>query len=206
MSQFTDAMAFRHACKTFDAQKAIPAEQFDALLETVRQSPSSFGMEPWRLIIVRSPEVREALKPLCWNQSQITDGSELVIFTTDNEAVKGGTAYVRKMFERRGLNAEMTAAYMQRYAEYLVPMEADERLLENWTAKQCYIAAANLMTHAAAMQIDSCPIEGFEKEKVEAFLELPKGHHVALIVVLGYRAGEQSEQCRLAKEEIVSFL
>lgn len=206
MSEFRDAMAFRHACKRFDSAKTIPETQFDALLETVRLSPSSFGMEPWRVLVVRTPELREALKPLCWNQNQITEASELLIFTTENAAVRGGTEYVRNMFARRGLDAAATAAYMQRYADYLAPLEADARLLENWTAKQCYIAAANLMTHAAAMGIDSCPIEGFEKAKVETCLQLPEGRHVALIVALGYRVDPQPARSRLEQDAIVTYV
>ena len=206
MSEFRDAMAFRHACKRFDSAKTIPEAQFDALLETIRLSPSSFGMEPWRVLVVRTPGLREALKPLCWNQNQITEASELLIFTTDNDAVRGNTEYVKQMFARRGLDAAMTAAYLKRYADYLAPLEADARLLENWTAKQCYIAAANLMTHAAAMGIDSCPIEGFEKAKVETCLQLPQGRHVALIVALGYRVDSQPERSRLDQDAIVTYL
>jgi nitroreductase len=206
VSEFTDAMAFRHACKRFDTARTIPEAAFDALLETIRLSPSSFGMEPWRVIVVRSTKMREALQPVCWNQNQITEASELLVFTTDNDAVRGDTEYVRKMFTRRGLDDAATAAYLKRYADYLAPLEADECLLENWTAKQCYIAAANLMTHAAFMGIDSCPIEGFEKEKVEVCLKLPEGRHAALLVALGYRVNPQPERKRLEREEIVTFI
>ena len=137
MSEFLKAMAFRHACKRFDTEKQIPSEQFDSLLEVARTSPSSFGMEPWRLIVVRNEKLRKALKPSCWNQNQITEASELVIFTTDNNSVHSGTAYVRKMFERRGLSAEAVDTYMGVYKNYLADIEDDELLLENWTAKQC---------------------------------------------------------------------
>ncbi|HZF71558.1 nitroreductase family protein, partial [Sulfuricurvum sp.] len=85
MSEFLEAMAFRHACKQFDTEKQIPSEHFESILEVARTSPSSFGMEPWRLIVVRKPNLRKALKSACWNQNQITDCSELVILTTDND-------------------------------------------------------------------------------------------------------------------------
>jgi nitroreductase len=201
-----DAMAFRHACKRFDASRAIPAGAFDTILEAGRLSPSSFGMEPWRLLVVRSKEMREALKPLCWNQNQITEASELVVFTTDNEAVKGDSAYVKKMFARRGLDDAATAAYLKRYADYMAPLEADARLLEDWTAKQCYIMAANMMTCAASLQIDSCPIEGFDKADVQRCLELESSRSVALIVAFGYRLNPQGERMRLAREEIVTIV
>lgn len=205
MSEFIEAMAFRHACKRFDTEKAIPAEQFESILEVGRTSPSSFGMEPWRLIVVRNRDLRKALKPSCWNQAQITECRELVIFTTDNNAVRSGTPYVRKIFERRGLPAEALETYLGVYKNYLAPKEEDELLLESWTAKQCYIAAANMMTYAATLKIDSCPIEGFDKEEVEAILDLPEGHSVALIVAFGYRVNPQSPQMRLPLSQIVEY-
>ncbi|WP_294924774.1 NAD(P)H-dependent oxidoreductase [Sulfuricurvum sp.] len=205
MSEFLEAMAFRHACKVFDAEKQIPNEQFESILEVGRISPSSFGMEPWRLIVVRNPNLRKALKSACWNQNQITECSELVIFTTDNDAVRSDTPYVRTMFERRGLPAEAVDAYMGVYKNYLAPIEADEVLLENWTAKQCYIALANMMTYAATLKIDTCPIEGFDKEEVEAILDLEYGHSVAVMCAFGYRLKAQSEQKRLDLKQMVEY-
>ena len=205
MSEFLEAMAFRHACKKFDAEKQIPAEQFESILEVARLSPSSFGMEPWRLIVVRNAGLRKALKPSCWNQTQITDASELVIFTTDNNVVRSGTRYVKDMFSRRGLPSEAVETYMGVYKNYLAPIESDDVLLENWTAKQCYIAAANMMTYAATLKIDTCPIEGFDKENVEAILDLPEGHSVALICAFGYRVNPQSERKRLTAEQIIEY-
>jgi nitroreductase len=205
MSEFLKAMDFRHACKAFDTEKQIPSEQFDSMLEVLRKSPSSFGMEPWRLIVVRNPNLRKALKSACWNQNQITDCSELVIFTTDNDIVRSDSPYVRTMFERRGLSAEAVDMYMGVYENYLKPIEEDEVLLENWTAKQCYIALANMMTYAATLEIDSCPIEGFDKEEVEAILDLEYGHSVAVMCAFGYRVKEQSEQKRLELGQIVEY-
>lgn len=205
MSEFTEAMAFRHACKKFDTEKQIPQEQFDSLLEVARMSPSSFGMEPWRMIVVRKPALRKALKSACWNQDQITECSELVVFTTDNDTVRSGTPYVRKMFERRGLPQDAVDTYMGVYKNYLEPIECDEVLLENWTAKQCYIAMANMMTYAATLKIDTCPIEGFDKESVEAILDIEYGHSVAVLCAFGYRVNPQSEQKRLELKQIVEY-
>ncbi|MDO9055825.1 MAG: NAD(P)H-dependent oxidoreductase [Sulfuricurvum sp.] len=205
MSEFLKAMAFRHACKVFDSEKQIPAEEFESLLDVARKSPSSFGMEPWRMIVIRKPNLRKALKSACWNQNQITECSELVIFTTDNDTVRSGTPYVRKMFERRGLSAEAVDTYMGVYKNYLEPIECDEVLLENWTAKQCYIALANMMTYAATLEIDSCPIEGFDKEQVEAILDIEYGHSVAVICAFGYRVNPQSPQVRLDVKQIVEY-
>ena len=205
MSDFLKAMQFRHACKTFDTQKKIPTEQFEEILEAIRLSPSSFGMEPWRILVIRDERLRKALKASCWNQSQITDASELVIFTTDNDIVRSDSTYVRTMFERRGMPNEAVDMYMGVYKNYLTSIEEDEVLLENWTAKQSYIALGNAMTCAAMMQIDSCPIEGFDKEEVEAILDLEYGHSVAVMCAFGYRVNPQSQQKRLEMKQIVEY-
>jgi nitroreductase len=205
MSEFLKAMKFRHACKHFDVTKTIPSEQFEQILETCQMSPSSFGMEPWRLIVVRNEKLRKALKASCWNQNQITEASELVIFTTDNDIVRSDSPYVRTMFERREMPSEMVDVYMGVYKNYLAPIEEDEVLLENWTAKQCYIALANAMTYAATLEIDSCPIEGFDKEEVEAILDLEYGHSVAVMCAFGYRINPQSTQMRLPIKTIVEY-
>ena len=99
----------------------------------------------------------------------------------------------------------MVEKYLEVYGAFIKPLEEDEILLENWTAKQCYIALANMMTFAATLEIDSCPIEGFDKEGVEAILDLPYGHSVAVICAFGYRIDPQSEQKRLSLKEIVEY-
>lgn len=205
MSDFSKAMQFRHACKVFDTKKKIPVEQFEEILESIHLSPSSFGMEPWRILVIRDERLRKALKASCWNQSQITDASELVIFTTDNDIVRSDSPYVRTMFERRGMPSEMVDKYVGVYGQFIAPLEEDEILLENWTAKQCYIALGNAMTCAAMMEIDSCPIEGFDKEEVEAILDLEYGHSVAVMCAFGYRVNPSSEQKRLDLKQIVEY-
>jgi nitroreductase len=128
-----------------------------------------------------------------------------VIFTTDNDIVRSDSPYVRTMFERREMPSEMVDVYMGVYKNYLAPIEEDEVLLENWTAKQCYIALANAMTYAATLEIDSCPIEGFDKEEVEAILDLEYGHSVAVMCAFGYRINPQSTQMRLPIKTIVEY-
>lgn len=202
MPEFTDAMAFRHACKRFTEQK-IPEAAFDQILEFGRMSPSSFGMEPWRFLVVTDAALREALRPLCWNQPQITESSHLVIITADNECIKPGTEYVRAMFARRGLPEEAYERYLGIYANHMAPQFHSREAIEAWTHKQCYLAAANMMTGAASLGIDSCPIEGFEKAKVEAALALEPARSVALIIAFGYRLDPQPGHYRLDLDTIV---
>ena len=198
---FLEAMEFRHACKLFDESRKIGDEDFNYILECGRLSPSSFGMEPWRFLVVTDEQKKRDLRPLCWNQKQITTCSHLIIIVADKAAVQN-EAYIEAMFARRGLDPEATRAYIERYKSFLA-----EQDISCWTKKQCYIAAANMMTGAAYKKIDSCPIEGFEKERVEEYLGLdPKDREVALIVTFGYRAKPQPPKHRLPLDSIVTYL
>lgn len=204
MSECADAMAFRHACKRFTDEK-IPEETFEQILAFGRMSPSSFGMEPWRFIVITDGALRETLRPLCWNQPQITECSHLVIVTADNESIKPGTEYVKRMFGRRELSEEGLQRYLERYESHMGPQFHSREAIEAWTHKQCYLAAANMMTGAASLKIDSCPIEGFEKAKVEAALELEPAYSAAVILAFGYRLNAQPVHLRLPPEAVVSY-
>lgn len=202
MSEFTEAMRFRHACKRFRDEK-IPQEQFDEILEFGRMSPSSFGMEPWRFIVVTDDALKARMRPLCWNQAQITECSHLLVIAADNESVLPGSDYVERMFKRRGLPQEALEHYLEVYKNHMTPRFHSREAVEAWTHKQCYIAAANMMTGAASLRIDSCPIEGFEKAEVERLLALEKAFSVALLVAFGFRLDEQPPHHRLPLDAIV---
>lgn len=205
MSDCMEAMQFRHACKRFREEK-IPEKAFDQILEFGRMSPSSFGMEPWRFIVIEDAVLKAQLRPLCWDQPQITECSHLLVITADNECVLPGSEYVKKMFERRGLPPEGLARYLEVYKNHMSPQFHNREAIEAWTHKQCYISAANMVTGAASLGIDSCPIEGFEKARVEKVLELASSRSVALIVAFGFRLNEQPEHYRLSLEQIVTIV
>jgi len=195
--RFLEAMQQRFACKEF-LQKQIAQEEFARILEYARLSPSSFGMEPWRFLVITDQKTKEELRPLCWNQQQITTCSHLVVIKADIVAVQD-EEYIAKMFARRSLDEESTKAYIKKYKEFLQTQD-----IGCWVQKQCYIAAANMMTGAAGRGIDSCPIEGFEKKDVEEYFKL-KNEEIALLVAFGYCAMKRPEKQRLKMEEIVQF-
>lgn len=201
------ALDFRHACKVFNENKKIPKNELHAILESGRISPSSFGMEPWKFLVIQDQELKAKLRPACWNQVQITSCSDLVIILASIEDVKPECGYVEKMFSRRDIPAEQKAAYLDIYASHLADTLSSDKNVLAWTARQCYIAAANMMTAAASLGIDSCPIEGFDKDAVESILELDTSkHQLALVLPFGYRINEQSKQLRRAFEDVVEFI
>jgi len=204
---FSQAMDFRHACKVFDDTKKISDDTMQYILESGRKSPSSFGMEAWKFLVITNEALKETLKPLCWNQAQITSCSHLVVVLAGIDSVKVQSGEVEKRFKRRQMSQENLDFYMSIYANHLKDILSSDENIYAWTAKQCYIALSNMMTAAAFIEIDSCPIEGFEKEKVETVLDLDTSkYQVAALVSFGYRLNEQSQQLRLPFEDVVSYI
>ncbi len=206
-NNFTTAMDFRHACKIFDDTKKINDEEMLYILEAGRKSPSSFGMEGWKFLVITNEALKEKLRPVCWDQIQVTSCSHLVIILAAIENVKVESGEVKKRFSRRDMPQESLDFYMDIYAKHLEKTLSSDENIYHWTSKQSYIALANMMTAAAYIGIDSCPIEGFEKEKVEAILELDTTKwQPSVLVPFGYRLNEQSKQLRLPFDEVVEFI
>lgn len=207
MNPVLKALQFRHACKKFEPGRKIPADTLHEILECGRLSPSSFGMEPWKFLVIEDLATREKLRPACWNQPQITDSSAVVVILARPALIAPGQKYVDRIFRRRKLEEAAHKAYLERYRNHF--QKEIEPVMNHyaWVSKQCYIALGNMMTAAAAAGVDSCPIEGFEKRPVEEALEIDTSEaQVAVIFALGYRAGEQSPRLRRDFDEVVEFI
>ncbi len=204
---FKEAMAFRHACKVFDETKKISDKDINYILETGRTSPSSFGMEPWKFLVITNEELKAKIRPACWNQIQVTSCSHLVIILAAIDDVKAESKEVERKFKRREMPQEKLDMYLGLYASHLKDTLSSDANIYSWTARQTYIALGNMMTAAAIKGIDSCPIEGFEKEKIEEILGLDtKKYQLSVVVPFGYRINEQSSQQREAFEKVVEFI
>ncbi len=204
---FMKAMDFRHACKTFDENKKITNEDIHFILETGRKSPSSFGLEAWKFLVITNEALKAKLRPECWNQVQITSCSHLVIVLAGIENAKVASGKPKERFQRRPMPQDKLDFYLELYEKHLEKTLSSDENIYAWTSKQSYIAAANMMTAAAYIGIDSCPIEGFEKEKLEEILELDTTkYQVALVLPFGYKIDPQSEQLRLDFDEVVEFI
>ncbi len=206
-NNFLKAMDFRHACKVFDDTKKISDEDMHFILEAGRKSPSSFGMEAWKFLVITNEELKAKIRPACWNQVQITSCSHLVIVLARIESVKPESGEVEKRFARREMPKDQLDFYLDLYSKHLANTLSSDENIYNWTSKQSYIALGNMMTAAAYIGIDSCPIEGFDKEQVEEILGLDTTkYQLSCVLPFGYRINEQSTQQRLPFEEVVEFI
>ena len=202
---FIDAMNFRHACKAFDPNKKVSTADQQQILEFGRLSPSSFGSEPWHFVLIKSADIRQKIRPVCWNQAQITDSSCVVIYLAYlPHAFRRDSAFMRQRLWRRSQEETRYQQFQTRVIDYLAEQNTDE-----WAKRQTYLALANMMSGAASLGIDSCPIEGFHpetlKEALKDHIDWKTFDPVALCA-FGYRAGAQTPQIREPLESISTIL
>ena len=204
---FEESLEFRHACKIFDESKKIPQEDLEFILDAGRRAPSSFGMEAWKFLVITNEELKAKLRPHCWDQVQITSCSHLVVILAGIESVKPESGIPKKRFARREMPEDKLEFYLNLYANHLKETLSSDENIYAWTAKQTIFAAANMMSAAAVKGVDSCPIEGYDKDAVEVLLELDKSkYRLSMLLPLGYRINEQSTQQRLSYDEVVECI
>ncbi len=197
-----NSLYFRHACKVFDRDKKVDKESLELILESARLAPSSFGMEPWRFEVICNKSLKEQLKPHCWNQNQITNCSHLIAIIATTKAPTQ-IEYIESMFARRGLSTEATKAYVDRYLDYINNLDS----VTEWVKRQCYIASSHMMVYASLLGIDTCPIEGFDKDGVNSTLELDTNiEEIALLLPIGYRKNSKNPpKARKRFEDVITF-
>ena len=206
---FIEAMDFRHACKIFDETKKVSDEDINFILDVGRKSPSSFGMEPWKFLVIKNEELKAKIRPFCWDQPQITTCSHLIIVLAAIEGVKPESGIPMRKFSRREMPQEKKDFYIKLYTDHLTGTKTllNDENVYYWTSKQTYIALGNMMTAAAIRGIDTCPIEGFEKEKVEEVLGVDTNkYQLSVVLPVGYRINPQSTQLREKLEDVVEYI
>lgn len=207
------AFQFRHACKQFDSVKKIAPDDFSLILEAGRLSPSSFGFEPWRFVVIQNDGLREKLKAVTWGaQGTLPTASHYVAILCRKDDMRFDSDYIAGfMRDVQKLPADIVEKKLQRYRKF---QEQDFRLLDSpralfdWACKQAYIALGNMMSVAAMVGVDSCPIEGFDVAPTEAVLAeaglLEQGRFgLAVMVAFGYRINPQPPKTRQPLDDIV---
>ncbi|MDA6068433.1 NAD(P)H-dependent oxidoreductase [Flavobacterium sp. AC] len=194
MSTLLDNLNWRYATKKFDATKKISSADLNTLKEAVRLSASSYGLQPYKVIIVENPEIREKLKAAAYGQTQITDSSQLFIFANDlNAGAESVDAYIKNISETRGVPADALAGFADMMKGTIANLSQEAKNI--WTAKQTYIALGTLLSAASELKIDATPMEGFNAAAFNEILGLDKlGLNASVIATVGYRHGEDDTQ------------
>jgi len=209
-SDILTALRWRYATKQFDPSRIIPADVWDALEESLVLAPSSFGLQPWKFVVVRDPAVRERLKPESWNQPQVTDASHFVVFTARTDLGDDDiNAWIECLAGIQGKTPDDFAPLKGMISGFAETMSREAR--HAWNVRQVYIALGQLMTSAAMLGIDSCPMEGISTAAYDRVLGLEGGSHATVVAcALGYRAeGDRyavAPKARFPRERVIRHI
>ncbi len=188
MKELLKDLEWRYATKVFDPSKKLTDEQLKALFEAYRLTATSFGLQVGKLLVIDNPDLRHKIEALAWNQKQVTEASHLLVLAVRTSVEESDImAHVNNTAKIRGVDPatlEGFAGFMRSAAQSM----SSEKQLE-WNSRQAYIALGYLMIACAKLQIDSCPMEGFNPKGVDELLGLgERGLHSILLLPVGYRS------------------
>lgn len=216
-NQILEAFRFRHACKLFDATKKISDQDFQFILETGHLSPSSFGLEPWKFVVVQNHELRDKLSKVAWGAvDKLRTASHFVLILSKKPSMlQVHSAYAQHILKDvqmlpENVQTMMTGA-IDNFQKSDFELTDNERVFFEWGCRQDYIALGNMMTAAAEIGIDSCPMEGFDRRKVDHVLKDAGVIHdddfgIACMVAFGYRAKEPRAKTRQPINDVVEWI
>lgn len=190
MSDLINTLNWRYAAKKMIANKAVPEEKVERILEAIRLSASSSGLQPYEIIVIKNKALREQITPHAWNQQQIIDGSHVLVFAAwDNYTEERINHMFDLVNKERGFVNEGWEAYRQQILAAYPPRPAEVNYQH--AARQAYIGLGTALIAAAQEGVDCTPMEGFDPEKVDEILGLKeKGLRSVVILPLGYREEE----------------
>ena len=194
-NEIRQALKWRYAVKEFDETKPVSEDKIEALKEVIQLSASSYGLQPYQVVVVSDKSTLKKLSSFSVRKKQVASCSHLFVLCT-YECLKELhiTTYVNTLAKERAVSFESLAPYKERIMEK-ISLSSDEKETKSWMEKQVYLALGKILFACASLQIDSCPMEGYDKKKIDSFLELKKVQlESVLLCPVGYRSKEDEYQ------------
>lgn len=208
VQQLQQAFHWRYACKKFDPTRKVPADVWSLLEDALVLSPSAYGIQPWKFLVVTDPVVKTRLRAASWNQAQVEDCSHLVVICGRKTlSAQDVEHYLRRVGEVRKLPLEALAGFRAMMLKNLVP-EGGRADIGHWCARQAYIPLGSLVATAAFLGVDACPMEGLDPDRYDDILGLSGGpFHTLAQCAVGYRLPEDPylalPKVRFPKEDVI---
>lgn len=206
---FLKQLNWRYAAKKMDADKVVPSEKVQQIVEAVRLAPTSSGLQPFELFVITNKDIQQKIRAIAWDQSVVTEGSHLLVFAAwDNYTADRIDHVTQQMADERGGMGEALVGYFNNLKAMYLPRTAEENYAH--AARQAYIALGFALAAAAELEVDSTPIEGFDPDALDEILGLKaKGLRSVLLLPLGYRAEkgdwlQSMKKVRKGKEALVT--
>ena len=187
----------RYATKLFDGRK-IPESKVNKLLDMIRYAPSSFNIQPWKIIVITEDKLKEKLTPASMNQKQIQSCSHLLVFCA-NTNIAGNIDKLEKLMKKAGVSTE----YIGIMRSFDKSLSEEQKLA--WAQRQTYLALGNALNGAKSLGFDSCPMEGFDPKAYAKILNLPANLVPTALCPIGYASDKPNPKLRFPKEEVFVF-
>lgn len=199
--EFKQIVMERYAAKKFDGRK-LPEAKVSELMELVRYAPSSFNLQPWKVIVVTDNAVKEKLALASWSQPQIASCSHLLVFCA-NKDIAGHIDLLEKEIVKNGASPESIKGYVQMMRDFEKALTEEQKT--SWAQRQVYLALGNALNGAKALGFDSCPMEGFDPKEYSKILKLPSDTVPSVLCPIGYAADKQKDKLRFSKKDVFVY-
>ena len=209
-AQLHTALQWRYATKVFDPSRAIPSDTWEALVDALVAAPSSFGLQPWKFIIVEDTGKRAQLRDVSWGQSQVTDADTLVVFAARTDMTPADTEHwLTRLASVHGQAPEDLAGLGKVIDGFCNNMTVEGR--HAWNVRQLYIALGQFMAAAAMVAVDTCPLEGLDPKSYDKILGLEgSGYATSVACAAGYRDASDKyasrPKARFPQGEVVEII
>ena len=202
-NQIIENLKWREATKAFDKDKKISDVDMNIILESARLAPSSFGVEPWKFLVIKNQELKAKIQKSSWNQGQVGTNDTLLVLLYRKD-VGANSEYVKDLITKR-VPSEMFDTVFGMYNGAMGNKTKEE--VNNWADKQAHIASGVIMTTLSSLRIDSCAIGGFSEEEVSKILELDtEKYGISMLLPIGYRAKDGRPKSRLSSDEVIEII
>lgn len=200
---FLSQLDWRFATKLFDASKTVPEEQFQKILHAIHMAPTSFGLQPFHVFIVRDEDVKQKISQAAFGQPQPKDAPVTLVFCADSDVSAKINTYIETASGGDAAIKESMSSLRDMVNQGIGSASEEQRFA--WAAKQAYIALGFGMAACAELGIDSCPMEGFNPQVVDETLRLPTHLRSIALLSIGFRAAEPTrKKVRLTDTELFS--
>ncbi|MBS3083766.1 NAD(P)H-dependent oxidoreductase [Candidatus Pacearchaeota archaeon] len=190
MSEILKALNWRYATQVFDQNKKVSENDLNELLETMRLSPSSFGLQPWKFIVVENKELRKEIREVAFNQPKVTDASHLIVLCSKTDITE---EYIKQYIKDTAETRNISIDSLKGFEDMMINFRKlhNNESIKDWAKKQTYIALGILLQTAAIKGIDAGPMEGFDPNGVDEILNLKKEDLTSTVLcAIGYRSKE----------------
>jgi len=205
--QLLDALRWRYATKSFNPDRRVDPDAWQALLESLVLAPSSFGLQPWKFLVIEDPELRRQLRDASWGQAQVTEADKLVVFTAQRDMTRADIErWIARLAEVQGQQPDSLAGFtdvVDRFSRSLDPTQRHA-----WNVRQTYLALGQFMGAAASLGVDTCPLEGIDPAGYDRILGLDDSPYATCVAcAVGHRADDDKQarrpKARYARDQVI---